>query len=343
MKVLVDKEFLEGGLELICDSIRLKTGGTGVLAFPVEMKAAVESISGSGGITPTGTKEIDENGTYDVTSFASAVVDVPTGIDTSDANAVAADMAIEKTGYVNGVKVTGMQPERDASDLTASGAQVTVPAGLYREQASKSVTTTTQATPSVSVNSETGVVTATANQSAGYVSAGSKSGTLQLATKAEQTYMPGTTDQTIPAGRYTTGAQTIKGDARLVAGNIKKNVSIFGVTGSLEGGDNQLSRGFLMSSYGSIQNNQANITFPTGYDVKGVILMSRVDVREFNANKITSLIALAGNVYLTTASEGIYTNAATISMTSTGCVITVTDSNREFATVSDYTLVLITA
>lgn len=79
-KVLVDKDFLEDGLELICDKIRLKTGGTGVLAFPVEIASAVESIEGSGGITPTGTKSITENGTYDVTSFASAEVDVPEAI-----------------------------------------------------------------------------------------------------------------------------------------------------------------------------------------------------------------------------------------------------------------------
>ena len=84
MKVLVDKDFLEDGLELICDSIRLKTGGTGVLAFPVEIKTAVDSIeTGSGGITPTGTKEITENGTYDVTTFASAEVTVPGGVPTA--------------------------------------------------------------------------------------------------------------------------------------------------------------------------------------------------------------------------------------------------------------------
>lgn len=54
-------------------------------------------------------------------------------------------------------------------------------------------------------------------------------------TKAAQTYTPGTTNQTIAAGRWLTGAQTIKGDANLVAGNIKSGVSIFGVTGTYEG------------------------------------------------------------------------------------------------------------
>lgn len=51
--------------------------------------------------------------------------------------------------------------------------------------------------------------------------------------KAAATYTPGTSDQTIAANQYLAGAQTIEGDANLVAGNILKNVTIFGVTGNL--------------------------------------------------------------------------------------------------------------
>ena len=55
-------------------------------------------------------------------------------------------------------------------------------------------------------------------------------------TKIEATeYTPGTSDQTIASGQYLNGAQTIKGDANLVAGNIKSGVSIFGVSGSYVG------------------------------------------------------------------------------------------------------------
>lgn len=54
-------------------------------------------------------------------------------------------------------------------------------------------------------------------------------------TKAAATITPGTTAQTIAAGTYLTGAQTISGDANLIAANIKKNTTIFGVTGSYEG------------------------------------------------------------------------------------------------------------
>lgn len=52
--------------------------------------------------------------------------------------------------------------------------------------------------------------------------------------KSAQTYTPGTSDQTIAADQYLAGAQTIKGDANLAAGNIRKNVTIFSITGTLD-------------------------------------------------------------------------------------------------------------
>ena len=59
----------------IADAIRGKLG-VQTQYKPGEMPEAIESISG-GGITPTGTKSITANGTYDVASFASAEVSVP--------------------------------------------------------------------------------------------------------------------------------------------------------------------------------------------------------------------------------------------------------------------------
>lgn len=56
----------------------------------------------------------------------------------------------------------------------------------------------------------------------------------KIQSQAAQTINPGTEDKTIASGKYLSGTQTIKGDSNLKAENIKKGVSIFGVSGSLE-------------------------------------------------------------------------------------------------------------
>lgn len=57
-----------------------------------------------------------------------------------------------------------------------------------------------------------------------------------IPSKTAATYTPTTTDQTIATGQYLSGAQTVKGDANLIAANIRSGKSIFGVAGSLTPG-----------------------------------------------------------------------------------------------------------
>lgn len=105
--------------------------------------------------------------------------------------------------------VTGTIATKTASNLTASGDTVTVPAGYYASQATKSVATATQATPSITVDSD-GKITASAAQTAGYVTAGTKTATKQLTTQAAKTVTPTKSSQTAVAKDvYTTGVITV--------------------------------------------------------------------------------------------------------------------------------------
>ena len=172
-------------------------------------------------------------------------------VDTSDATLDSGGKMLSGvTAYSDGTKYTGTIASKSSSDITASGATVTVPAGYYGSQSSKSVTSGSATAPATisgtSATLSTGSNTITLSKtvsvtpvvSAGYVSSGtaansSVSLTATVTTKAAATITPGTSAQTIAAGTYLTGAQTIAGDADLVASNIKSGVEIFGVTGTL--------------------------------------------------------------------------------------------------------------
>ena len=120
--------------------------------------------------------------------------------------------------------------------------------------------TATQATPSITV-SKTGLITASATQTAGYVTAGTKSGTKQLTVQAAQTITPGTSNQTIASGRYLTGTQTIKGDSNLVAANIAEGVNIFGVLGTFAGSGGGMPDGFTELTTGTITFTNAGAAY----------------------------------------------------------------------------------
>lgn len=129
--------------------------------------------------------------------------------------------------------------------------------------------TVTQATPSISVDGS-GLITATSTQSAGYVSAGENTAKLQLETLGAQNIEPSAEEQTISAGVFLTGDQKILGDANLIAGNIKKDVRIFDVTGIYAGEGIQYTWGKYNTSQELVETTVTNQTisyrYPAGTD-----------------------------------------------------------------------------
>lgn len=173
-------------------------------------------------------------------------------VDTSDATLTGGGQMLDGyTAYADGTKYTGTIETKTSGDLSANGATVTVPAGYYASQATKSISNGSATAPatisgtSASVSTGTNTLTlsktvsVTPTVSAGYVASGtagnsSVSLTASVTTKAAATITPTTSNQTIASGTYLTGTQTISGDSNLVAGNIVYGKSIFGVNGSAQ-------------------------------------------------------------------------------------------------------------
>lgn len=221
---LTDQVIMPGSdYQAICDATRALTGETGVLK-----SGDISTELGTIGIVEQATPSLTLNAatgvvTAEATQAAGLVAagtkKATTQLATQAAKTVtpteAEQTAVASGKYTTGDVVVAAVPttyvgsgvaRKSSSDLTADGATVNVPAGYYKNAASKSVATTTQATPNILVESS-GLITAVATQSAGYVSAGNKSATRQLAIQPTTTIIPSSFPQTaVPKDRYTTGA-----------------------------------------------------------------------------------------------------------------------------------------
>lgn len=206
-------------------------------------------------IRPQGSKSINQNGSeIDVAQYATVDVSVPTGSGTPDLQTKSVSFTPTETaqtqtvtpdtgkdglssvevsvGAISSTYVGSGITSRSSTDLTASGATVTVPAGYYSAQASKAVASGSATTPAeiitanplIEVASD-GTITATVENSksitptvsAGYISSGtagyvsaSGSATHHLSTVSIATITPTKSAQTaVAAGKYTTGAITV--------------------------------------------------------------------------------------------------------------------------------------
>lgn len=171
--------------------------------------------------------------------------------------------------------IDGTIPTKTSSNLTASGATVTVPAGYYAVKAEKSVSTASRANTTISVTADdtkdTLTITASNNQSTGYVTGANKTATTTItltANGAKVTASDGTNSisksvttvskaaptisvkssgvisasYTQSAGYVTSGTVNAPSvtlnsshDSDFVESNIKSGVTIFGKTGTYKG------------------------------------------------------------------------------------------------------------
>ncbi len=187
------------------------------------------------------TLNVSDNGTYTPSSgyaYTQVNVNVPASTPTLQSKTATPTESIQTitpdSGYdglssvqINAVSSTYVGSEigrKSSTDLTASGATITAPAGYYSAAASKSVASGTVTAPasisgtSASVSTGTNTITLSkaisvtpSVSTAGYVSAGTAGNsavslTASVTTKAAATITPGTSDQTIAAGTYLTGA-----------------------------------------------------------------------------------------------------------------------------------------
>lgn len=156
---------------------------------------------------------------------------------------------------------------RDSSDLTASGATVTVPVGYYSASASKAVASGTEGTPTATkgtVSNHSVSVTPSVTNGAGYISGGTHTGTAVSVTAAE--LVSGTYNVTSSGTKDVTNYAS----ASVPAGSATPAASISGISATVSTGTNtitlsktvsntpQVSAGYVSS--GTAGNSSVSLT-----------------------------------------------------------------------------------
>ena len=222
---------------------------------------SIASVTGTAqtGIVPTGTLEITSNGTENCSAYEYVDVDVANSYAVGDEGKVVHGGALVSqssatytqnntydTTLVNSVTVNveGGSATLGTKSVTANGTY------KAEDDALDGYSQVTVSVPASAVDTGTKSITANGNNQdvVGYAavnvnvpnsySAGDEGKVVDngalVAQTAHADVTPATSDQTIDT--TTNNSIKVKGDADLVAANIKKDVEIFGVTGSYEGG-----------------------------------------------------------------------------------------------------------
>lgn len=218
-------------LDSLANTIAAKASVAAPLTI-AQMETAVRNIPTGGGGSTLIQKNITANGTYSAQDdsadgYSSVTVNVPTPTpslqsksvsytpsETAQSEEVTSDSGYDglssvsvSVGAISSTYVGTGITRRSSTDLTASGATVTVPSGYYSAQASKAVASGTAGTPTATkgtVSNHSVTITPSVTNTTGYISGGTKTGTAV----------------SVSARELVSGSQTITGNGTVNVTNL---------------------------------------------------------------------------------------------------------------------------
>ena len=188
-------------------------------------------------------------------------------------------------------------PQKSSTDLTVSGATVSVPAGYYASSASKSVASGTEGTPTATkgtVSNHAVSITPSVTNTAGYISGGTKTGTAVSVSASE-----------LVSGSYSVTSSGTKdvtnyASASVPAGTVTAPSSISGTSATVSTGTNTLTLTKTVSVTPSV-TTQGYVTSGTAGNSSVSLTASVTTQAAQTIHPSTSNQSIASGRYLTGA------------------------------------------
>lgn len=231
-------------------------------------KSAIKSaIEGKGITVPSDTK---------LDGMAALIEEIETGIDTSDATAVAEDIVKDKTAYVNGVKVTGTRKKvtQIFGTVTSKGILLGMNQARFTGEVNKAIAADKGASFDLSMPAsdlgDAGDADVAKGKTYTSVRGFKRTGTLEVPATEEQTVelsMLSGNQIIQPTSGKVMSKVTVQKPVTLLPENIKKDVVIGGVVGTLESGGGGGGETTQLQNVITFEYTPTSNTIPISHDV----------------------------------------------------------------------------